>query len=133
MKVMKVYIADDGTRFDNGESCELYELGKMKGRERLICIDNYGERFRPLHLNEEWYQKTAMVGIPDEEALNTLRAHGEYYGFPTPDSVGISYYSLEDNDWKSVSQTKLKYSECGAFLRNYDKIKSLMEENKEDN
>lgn len=80
MKEIKVWVARDGTRFDNREDCETYENGEIRARicKKLgIEVASLGE-FRPI----SWFifkvQKAAESGAlyldsPTRTAYNHLR------------------------------------------------------------
>ena len=84
MTELHLYIADDGTKFDDEEECQLYEAGcraqKLKGR--VVLLD---ENFRPIPLSDlsQW-ENAWFIYAKDIQALRDLSDVWDW------DLVGIS-------------------------------------------
>lgn len=86
MKIM--YIADDGTTFEDEIDCENYEF--MLNHHNWHNIELYDENGIRLYnyLSQDVYEKTEVVIVPDKESLRELHEIARYTGF-------CSYHQIE--------------------------------------
>ena len=79
MKIL--YIADDGTEFDNKFDCEDYEFKLDHPFLSSICFyDSAGKELNDA-FSEETYQMATKVMIPTMEAVKDLQDLRAYTGF----------------------------------------------------
>jgi len=76
-----VYIANDGTQFDDGFDCEDYEW--KLNHPRIVDIKFYDEFNNELFdpFSEKTYVETQTIIVPDDETAEQLRDLGYYTGF----------------------------------------------------
>lgn len=80
-----IYIADDGTQFDDKYDCKDYEfLSTLKDVEKIIIVDAEGTILNdnPLDiLKDETYHACAKVIITSPAAVESLHKIADYTGF----------------------------------------------------
>ncbi len=80
MKIL--YIADDGTQFENEHECTDYEWRLAHPHlNEIKFLNAAGEPILSDPLEEITYDNTETVIIPNEEALQTLQDLADYTGF----------------------------------------------------
>lgn len=76
-----IYIADDGSLFDDKVDCEDYEWKLNHPHLKDIHIfDNDGNEFEDV-LSEAAYNCSAKIVVTSDEAVNDLHALAEYTGY----------------------------------------------------
>ena len=79
MKV--VYIADDGTWFNNEFACEDYEWRLNHPHVKDVHIfDENGNEFEDV-LADDTYHNAMKIIVPNDEALKDFQAFAEYSGY----------------------------------------------------
>lgn len=116
-----VYIADDGTRFDYEDECELYEL-KQKLTDAIVDSLFFDENGKHM-LTEDWLADPEscdyMVVADNDEAEHIYKYLREVIGLCHPwedwrvdkPTAGRYYYSHNDDRWHNFDQ------EHGELLR----------------
>lgn len=76
-----IYIADDGTEFDNKYDCEDYEWEKE--HSNILSVHFYDKNGHRLHscFTEEDYMRIVKIVIDTKEEINDLWALADYTGF----------------------------------------------------
>lgn len=76
-----IYIADDGTQFDNVYECEDYEfqLGHPHLKE-ICCYDKDGKEL-PNLFSQDTYTDVVVITVPSDEAAKELQELAKYTGF----------------------------------------------------
>lgn len=76
-----IYIADDGTQFDNEFDCEAYEWRLNHPHLKdIILLDKDGNRFEDA-FSEEAYNYSEKIIITSYEALKDLQDLEDYTGY----------------------------------------------------
>ncbi len=86
-----IYIADDGTQFDNEWDCEAYEwkLNHPHLKDILIFDEN-GNKFEDI-MAEDTYNYSAKIVITSDDALQAIQDLESYTGYccyGSIDSIG---------------------------------------------
>ena len=90
-----VYIADDGTQFDNEYECETYEFNLTISDHNLKFYDAGGTLLDYPITDSRIYNLSDKVIVPDEQSLNVLRKVSYANGwceFDYIDSIGEWIY-----------------------------------------
>ena len=90
-----VYIADDGTQFDNEYECETYEFNLTISDHNLKFYDAGGTLLDYPITDSRIYNLSDRVIVPDEQSLDVLRKVSDYNGwceFDNIDSIGEWMY-----------------------------------------
>ena len=89
-----IYIADDGTEFDNEFDCEHYEWKLNHPHLKDVHIfDKYGTEFKNIFMQAS-YDYSSKIIITNEEALKDFQEFTEYTGF-------ISFEDIDKvGEWK---------------------------------
>ena len=117
MKV--IYIADDGTKFDNEYDCERYEYGLSIKNNNIIFLDINREK---LNVSDENLEQCCYMKISDLKDLDIVNRMGDYTGlYAIPNDIGEFYwddsdtwYLIDDrieeleNELKSLKEAKEK-------------------------
>lgn len=101
-----VYIADDGTQFDDEWDCRDYEFRKGLDLCDIEVYDENGLRLMDI-FDEDTYYKAMKVVVKNEKAVSDLRKIVDYTGFMEYGSItspGVWIFE-EDKD------------HCGAFVQ----------------
>lgn len=112
-----VYIAEDGTEFNDAFNCEFYEWKLRHPYLREIkCYDNQDNPIDNI-TEESAYDKCEKVIVPTMQSLNDLHALADYMGFTLYNdikSTGTWVYDEHATPWYGfVKQTSLQ-STCTA-------------------
>lgn len=98
-----VYIADDGTEFDNELDCESYEYELNVKNNTIIMFNEEGELLDSSnYMNIE---NCYYIKIKTNNDLEILQKIYEYTGFIVPNEIGEFYYDDSDrfdNLWHSI-------------------------------
>ena len=90
-----VYIADDGTQFDNEYECETYEFNLTISDHNLKFYDAGGTLLDYPITDSRIYNLSEKVIVPDEQSLDVLRKISYANGwceFDYIDSIGVWEY-----------------------------------------
>ena len=93
-----IYIAFDGTQFENESECESYEWKHV--HPLLDCIEFYDENGIRIfnYFSEDVYNKVEKIIIKDEPSLVELQNLAEYTGFCSyEDITSIGTWSWDGN------------------------------------
>lgn len=93
-----IYIAEDGTQFDDEWDCKFHEW-KMKHihLNDIRFYDEKGQLLTSSPFDDIHYNKVEVVVVPNEEALQDLHTLVEYTGF-------IDYKNIDKiGTWKHYS------------------------------
>ena len=99
-----IYIADDGTEFDNEDECLRYEskIALSELGDRILFFD---ENRRPLELSCDNYEKCFYIVIKDESAISHFISTMEDEGYSElPHSVGVYEYNTYTDKWVNLSE-----------------------------
>lgn len=76
-----LYIADDGTEFDDEWDCEEYEwIQNHQGLKEIVFLDQDGKVLED-PMSENTYINAETIIVPTDEAAKELRELGEYAGW----------------------------------------------------
>ena len=94
-----IYIADDGTEFDDEFDCEDYEWKLNHPHLKDVHIfDEYGKEFRNI-FDEASYDYSTKIVITNEEALKDFEEFTEYAGFACYRSIDkVGEWKFDDNE-----------------------------------
>lgn len=82
-----IYVADDGTQFDNEFDCEFYEWKLKHPCLKEICMfDKDGNRLEDI-LSEDTYNLSMKIIIPSDEAVECIQALADYTGYCAYESI----------------------------------------------
>jgi len=102
MKEITIYVADDGTQFNDLVDCEWYELlAKFPALKEITFYDCYG-CLMEIHNYDKWYefdqvlQHHDYITIPTENALAALLATDDFFGLP----CALKEYVNSTGTWK---------------------------------
>lgn len=100
-----VFIADDGTEFDDELDCKDYEFRKSLDLEGIELCDKYGTRYDPY--SERGYNKVVKIIVKTEEAVSVLNKIAKYTGFvlyEDVNSVGTWIFKEHDSHQEFVKE-----------------------------
>lgn len=106
MREVHLYIADDGSEFEDEQECMAYEAGQtaktLKGKVVLLA-----ENFQPIPLDNlsEW-ENVCYIFVKDLPALHALRNAWDWDltglyppDFLSGDTAGLFVYDGDDDEW----------------------------------
>ncbi len=102
-----IYVADDGTQFDNEHECENYEFQKNINASSLIAL---GLDKKIIKLNETNIEDCYYVKISTEKDLKIFNELNNYAGVCLVDSVGEFYYDFNSDTWENLNE-EIEYLE----------------------
>lgn len=109
MREVHLYVADDGTEFEDEQECMAYEAGqnaKMLKRQVVLLAEN----FQPIPLDNlsEW-ENAWYIFVKDLPALHALRNAWDWDltglyppDFLNGDTAGLFAYDGDDDEWYHV-------------------------------
>ena len=109
-----VYIAEDGTKFDNEIECEIYEQREKLKENTIIMLDGN---------NIENFESCLAIRIKNRRDLDIVYYMEECTGCSCPYDTGDFYYNTYNNEWECLD-TKIK--ELEAELNSYKIIKEKL-------
>lgn len=115
-----VYIADDGTKFDNEIECEQYERKEKLKDNTIIMLDGNN---KILDNNIENFESCLAISIKNRKDLDIVYYMGDYTGCSCPYDTGDFYYNTYNHEWEYLD-TKIKDLE--AELNSYKIIKEKL-------
>lgn len=82
-KMKTLYIADDGTEFDNEAQCQNYEWGlQFQGKDEVISgLDREGKKIRFSNRNDDFCERVMVVKLDTEEAVDCFKDRSGNEGF----------------------------------------------------
>lgn len=93
-----IFIADDGTEFDNEWGCKDYEFRKSLDLDSIEIYDKHGTRYDPL--SEDGYNKAVKIIIKTERAVSDLNKIAKYTGFTLYEDVnGVGTWVFKEHDY----------------------------------
>ena len=106
MRELHLYIAEDGTEFEDEQECLAYETAQsaktLKGKVALLDADF---KVIPLDILEEW-DRAYFIFVKDVSALHELRNVWDWDltglcppGFLFEDTAGLFAYDDDADDW----------------------------------
>lgn len=92
-----IYIADDGTQFNNEWDCEAYEWKLNHPHIKDILIfDKNGNKFED-NLSEDAYNYSTKIVISNEDTLRTIQDIASYTGYCAYESIdSIGEWTYDD-------------------------------------
>lgn len=81
-----IYIADDGTTFDDEWDCQDYEFRQSLSLDDIEIYDENGNRFDDI-LSEDAYNNCVKVVVKTDKAVADLHKIVEYTGFVGYDDI----------------------------------------------
>ena len=101
-----IYIADDGTQFDNEWDCEAYEWRLNHPHLKDILIyDKDGNRFED-NFSEDAYNYSTKIVITNSDTLQAVQDLGSYTGYcayESIDSIGEWIFDEKKGEFVKVS------------------------------
>lgn len=94
-----IYVANDGTTFDDEWDCKDYEFQQSLSLDDIEVYDENGNRFDDI-LSEDAYNNCTRVMVKTDKAVSDLHKIAEYTGFlgyEDIDSPGI--WHITNDDW----------------------------------
>ena len=106
MRELHLYVANDGTEFEDEQECLAYETAKtaktLKGKVALLGADF---KVIPLNILEEW-DRAYFIFVKDVSALHELRDVWDWDltglyppDFLNGDTAGLFAYDGDDDEW----------------------------------
>lgn len=97
MKV--IFIADDGTEFDDEWDCKDYEFRKSLDLDSIELYDKYGTRYDPL--SGTGYDKVIKIIVKTEKAVSDLNKIAKYTGFILYEDVNsVGTWMFKEHDFR---------------------------------
>ncbi len=115
-----VYIADDGTKFDNEIECEKYERKEKLKDSNIIMLDKNN---KILDNNIENFEKCLVISIKNKRDLDIVYYMGEDTGCSCPYDTGDFYYDIYNDEWEFLD---IKIKDLEAELNSYKIIKEKL-------
>ena len=114
-----VYIADDGTRFDDEDDCFLYEFDQKLKKSHLFMLSTMsGTDAKLEYLVETKNPSDAVyIEITDEYDMDVLRMWRDYDGTVIPPEIGKYKYNWSTNEWDNID-------EMLAFIKQVQDVKA---------
>lgn len=102
MRIEKIYIADDGTKFDNERACKEYEraLNTEELSQYILCFDCIGKRIT----NYNWGRIKYCKVMPGLESM--------------PSNIAEAWSDIVDRE---LDECICNYEEGWYFLDEYDR------------
>ena len=142
MTTKTIYIADDGTEFENKKDCECYE------KRYKALLDNpevifFDQDLEPLtkHITDEdsWYdlfEKSYYINIPSVECFNRLaEAYEEFadmrfasYALTDSSKIGLWRYNESKYFWENLIEVK---AETDKIIEQANKVVLKERDNRE--
>jgi hypothetical protein len=98
MKTLTTYISDDGKIFENELECLQYELSERCKKSKVKVFGKHNKRLKEFWTDQA-YDESLKVVVPDEEALEDIKAVTRYNGtFCEITDVGIWRYKESDSN-----------------------------------
>ena len=95
-----VYIADDGTEFDNEIECNEYEHECNMKNSEIIMLNSNGKK---LEITDENYERCSYIKITNDKDLNIIKQMGYNIGlYENPEEIGEFYWNYEDEYWIKI-------------------------------
>lgn len=92
-----VFIADDGTQFDDEWNCKDYEFRKSLDLDDIELYDKNGARLDLL--SEDGYNKAVKIIVKTERAASDLNKIAKYTGFTLYEDVnGVGTWMFKEHD-----------------------------------
>lgn len=92
-----IFIADDGTEFDDEWDCKDYEFRKSLDLEGIEIYDKYGTRHDPL--SEDGYNNAVKIIVKTERAVSDLNKIAKYTGFSLYEDVNsVGTWIFKEHD-----------------------------------
>lgn len=102
-----IYIADDGTQFDDEFDCEDYEWKTNHPRLKEVHIfDKNGNEFENIFLKDA-YNYSEKIIVPSDEAAREIRDLGAYTGYTCYEDIsgaGIWVFDKHKETFIEVSK-----------------------------
>lgn len=76
-----IYIADDGTQFNDKYECEEYEWISNHPNIRNVKMYDKNDNELTTYMSQDTYENADVVIVPDDEALDDLHELAEFTGF----------------------------------------------------
>lgn len=117
-----VYIADDGTEFNNKIECESYEYESNIKNNTIIMLNEEGDKLdssNDMNIEDCYYIK-----VKTNKDLEILQEIYEYTGFTVPYEIGEFYYGKNDS-WYLIDN---RIKELKDELNKLKNIKEKMNE-----
>ena len=115
-----IYIAEDGTKFDNEDDCHSYELDKKMRPVIGKNVKGYSMNGIEIPIGDDyadWYDECDYIVIykdlTDEEK-EFLRYE---WGIYIPELRGLYRFDKEEGDWISYSADKEKFEKNWAAIK----------------
>ncbi len=118
-----IYIADDGTKFDNEDECLAHErkmrMRKANFAENIRLFNKDKEEF--IFINGADYERAFFMEIFTDEAAAMLEEwvrdeFGDYIFYKTDPTAGRFYYDESREDWVNVEELRQKYEDISAIF-----------------
>lgn len=97
-----IYIADDGTQFDNRIDCEEYEQRSFEEEINIKIFDyqNYLIPSSQIAIDYDYVYKIIIFDMKDLEDIKRIQ---QYYGFyPDVNSIGTWIYNEDNQCWIKI-------------------------------
>lgn len=109
-----IYIAEDGTEFDDDFDCKKYELELQGKGLNIICLDRDKDPIKLGDTGDVFY-----VNLPTQRCVEYFNKIAEYYGYPTIETIGEWFYDESQEEWSSI------YAEIEYLQYKINELKSL--------
>lgn len=113
-----IYIAEDGTPFENRSDCESHEL-KLKTKQMKNQIFGWNADHEPIDYTSETFMESIfyLVCLTDEAADAFIeRNMVDGYGAYGVDGAGTFYWDEEHSEWRHAYNFVQKYEKEINFL-----------------
>lgn len=122
-----VYIADDGTEFDDDFECEKYEYKCDFKNNNIIILDREGEILDSS--DDINFNFCHYIKVKSFKDLDILQKIYEYNEFNVPNDIGEFYYDDESDYWYLIDD---KIEELNDELNKLKNIKYKLNNNEKE-
>lgn len=118
MKV--VYIADDGTEFNNEIECKSYEYESNIKNNTIIMLNKEGDKLDSS--NDMNIEHCYYIKVKTNKDLEILQKIYDYTGFTVPYEIGEFYYGENDSWYLIDNRIKELKDELNKFKNIKEKL-----------
>jgi len=114
-----IYIAEDGTKFDDEDNCRFYELDKKMRPYITKNVKGYSMDGIEIPIGdnyEDWYDECDYIVIYKDLTDEEKKFWRYECGIYLPELRGFYRYDKEEGDWISYSTDKEKFEKKWAAI-----------------
>lgn len=121
MKTIEIYVADDGTRFEDEDECLAYEERTKYDNGSIIVLNGDFKFIDPKNGFDNWIEESIYIRIVNPlEAMSLMDYIKERYGYALPD--------CEEFDEGDVWKYEYKEGYCAEWVNLTKRVKEEVAE-----